>query len=379
MSRELSRRDLALAVCGGAAAVGLARRATGQGPAVGSTVETAEALAREASWYTKLDEGRVECNLCPRACQVANAERGFCGVRENRDGRYYTLVHSVACTLHEDPIEKKPFFHFLPGETALSFATAGCNAECKFCQNWEISQFRPEQVKAVYLPPEALAASARRAGIPILTSTYSEPVVFWEYVRDTAVAGKQLGLRSTVVTNGYIQERPLRDVLPHLAAVKVDLKSFREGFYRDLVRAELKPVLKALEVIRASGVWLEIVVLVIPTLNDSEAEIRDLARWVKNHLGAGVPVHFTRFHPTYRLLNLPPTPLPTLERAWTVARGEGLEFTYLGNVPGHIGECTTCPGCGAMLVKRIGFKVLANNLKGGKCPTCARAIPGVWS
>jgi pyruvate formate lyase activating enzyme len=310
---------------------------------------------------------------------VADAERGGCGVRENRGGTYYTLVHSLACSVHLDPIEKKPFFHVLPGAQALSYATAGCNVECKFCQNWEISQFRPEQVRSQYLPPETLVEVARRNGVPLLSATYSEPVVFWEYVRDTAAAGRRLGVRSTVVSNGYAQEQALKDVLPLIAAMKVDLKAFTERFYRELVRGELKPVLKALEVIKASGTWLEIVVLLVPGQNDSEGEVRDLSRWVKANLGAEVPVHFTRFHPTYRLTNLPPTPVPTLERAWQVAKAEGLAFPYLGNVPGHPGENTTCPGCGKQLIRRVGFQVLDNVLASGKCPQCKRAIPGVWS
>lgn len=334
---------------------------------------------REASWYRRLADRRVECQLCPRACQVADAERGGCGVRENRRGTYYTLVHSQPCTVHLDPIEKKPFFHVLPGARALSWATAGCNVECKFCQNWEISQFRPEQVASHWLPPETLARQAREAGAPLLSATYSEPVVFWEYVRDTAIAARLLGVRSTVVSNGYISAAPLKEVLPHLAAVKVDLKSFREAFYRDLVRGELQPVLRALEIIRGAGVWLEIVVLLIPTLNDSEVEIRDLARWVKESLGTGVPVHLTRFHPTYRLTNLPPTPVATLERAHAVARAEGLEFVYLGNLPGHPAENTLCPGCGEVLIRRAGFTVRENRLRRGDCPACGRTIPGVWA
>jgi pyruvate formate lyase activating enzyme len=203
--------------------------------------------------------------------------------------------------------------------------------------------------------------------------------VFWEYVRDTATAGRRVGVRSTVVSNGYIQEQALKDVLPLLAAMKVDLKAFTERFYRELVRGELKPVLKALEVIKASGTWLEIVVLLLPDQNDSEQEVRDLSRWVKANLGAEVPVHFTRFHPTYRLTNMPPTPIPTLERAWQVAKAEGLAFPYMGNVPGHPGESTTCPGCSTRLIRRVGFQVLDNVLAGGKCPQCKRAIPGVWS
>ena len=380
MSGKLSRRDLVTVACASAAAALLPRTVGSTSPPQVGAVLTGDDLpVREASWYKKLPESRVECQLCPRACQVADAERGGCGVRENRGGTYYTLVHSLACSVHLDPIEKKPFFHVLPGAQALSYATAGCNVECKFCQNWEISQFRPEQVRSQYLPPETLVEVARRNGVPLLSATYSEPVVFWEYVRDTAIAGRRLGVRSTVVSNGYAQEQALKDVLPLIAAMKVDLKAFTERFYRDLVRGELKPVLKALEVIRASGTWLEIVVLLVPGQNDSEGEVRDLSRWVKENLGAEVPVHFTRFHPTFRLTNLPPTPVPTLERAWQIAKAEGLAFPYLGNVPGHPGENTTCPGCGKQLIRRVGFQVLDNVLASGKCPQCKRAIPGVWS
>ncbi|MBZ5589471.1 MAG: AmmeMemoRadiSam system radical SAM enzyme [Acidobacteriia bacterium] len=379
MSPTLTRRELAAAACAGAAVALLPRSADAASPQVGDRIAAEDLPAREASWYRKLPESRVECQLCPRGCQVADAERGGCGVRENRGGTYYTLVHGVACTVHIDPIEKKPFFHVLPGAQALSYATAGCNVECKFCQNWEISQFRPEQAEARYLPPETLAQIARNNGVPLLSATYSEPVVFWEYVRDTAAAGRKVGLRSTVVSNGYIQEKPLKEVLPLLVAMKVDLKAFSERFYKDVVRGELKPVLKALEVIKASGTWFEIVVLLIPGLNDSEEEVRALTRWVKTNLGSEVPLHLTRFHPTYRLTNLPPTPLETMERAWQIAKAEGLAFAYMGNVPGHPGENTTCPGCGKKLIRRIGFEVLENTMAGAKCPQCKRSIPGVWS
>lgn len=379
MTETLDRRALLGLACAAAGSCLLDRRAAGATPAVGAMVPGESVPAREASWYRKLAEGRVECQLCPRGCQVADAERGGCGVRENTGGTYQTLVYGAACAVHVDPIEKKPFFHVLPGAKALSFATAGCNVECKFCQNWEISQFRPEQVKAQYLPPEALASAARQAGVSLLSATYSEPVVFWEYLRDAAEAGRRAGVRTTVVSNGFIQEKPLRDVLPLLSAVKVDLKSFREAFYRDVVRGELKPVLRAIEVIKGAGVWLELVVLLVPTLNDSEAEVLDLVRWVKSTLGPDVPIHFTRFHPTYRLLNLPPTPVQTLEHAWTLARAEGLHHVYTGNVPGHAGESTFCPGCGALVVKRLGFQVLENRLRAGECPSCQRPIPGVWS
>jgi pyruvate formate lyase activating enzyme len=379
VSEPVTRRAAGSLLAATGACVAFGRSLAAASPQRQGLIDSDALPAREASWYRRLPERRVECQLCPRACQVADSERGACGVRENREGTYVTLVHSLPCTLHIDPIEKKPFFHVLPGSRAFSFATAGCNVECKFCQNWEISQFRPEQVPGTPLPPRELVAAARRAGVSLLSATYSEPVVFWEYVRDAAAAGRELGVRSTVVSNGYIQEQPLKEVLPLLTAVKVDLKSFREEFYRDLVRGELKPVLKSLEAIRGAGVWLEIVVLLIPTLNDGDGELRDLAAWVKTTLGAEVPVHFTRFHPTYRLTNLPPTPVATLERAWQIARGEGLSFVYLGNVAGHAAENTSCPGCGTVLIHRVGFTVTGNTLRDGRCPSCSRAVPGVWS
>ena len=372
------RRFTALLASGAIAAASSRPVSAGRTLRVGQVVNGEELPAREASWYKKLEEGRIECQLCPQACTVADAERGTCGARENRGGTYVTLVHSLACSIHADPIEKKPFFHVMPGELAFSYATAGCNVECKFCQNWEISQFRPEQVRSIYLPPEALVEAAKRAGARLTAATYSEPVIFWEYVRDAARAAKKAGLAPTVVSNGFIQEAPLREVLPLLRAVKVDLKSFREEFYRDQLRGKLEPVLKTLEIIRGADVWLEIVVLLIPTLNDSESEIRDLSKWVKSNLGPDVPIHFTRFQPTYRLTGLPPTPVAILERSWKIARAEGLNYVYLGNLPTHPAENTTCPGCGEVLIRRLGFKILENNLEQGSCPACDRTIQGMW-
>ena len=382
--RRFDRREVFRLAGGGwaaaAAAGGLAAilPAGAEAYRPGERVEGGPIEGIEASWWKRLDGNRVECGLCPRKCRVADRERGACGGRENRGGTYRSLVWGLVCALHADPVEKKPFFHVRPGSTALSYATAGCNVECKFCQNWEISQFRPEQVDSVWVPPEAMVQAARRAGAPLVAATYSEPVIFWEYVRDVSRAARKAGIGSLVVSNGYIQEKPLGDVLPLLEAYKVDLKSFRERFYRDVVRGELRPVLETMERIRAAGVWLEIVVLIVPTLNDSDAEARDLARWVKANLGAEVPVHFTRFHPTYRLTNLPPTPVATLDRLWKLARAEGLEYVYVGNVPGHPGENTVCPGCGTVLIRRLGFRILENRLKRGRCPKCGRRIPGVW-
>jgi pyruvate formate lyase activating enzyme len=310
---------------------------------------------------------------------IDHRERGYCGVRENREGVYYTLVHSRPCTFHADPIEKKPFFHFLPSTLAFSLATAGCNVNCKFCQNWDISQSRPEQLPGEYTPPEEVARLARRNSCTSIAYTYSEPVVFYEYAVDSAEAGRAAGLRNVVVTGGYIKPEPLREMCDCVDAIKVDLKAFTEEFYREIVGGELRPVLDGLVAIRKSGVWSEIVYLVVPTLNDKDEELRGLCRWIRSELGRDVPLHFTRFHPQYLLTNLPPTPVPTLERAKAIADAEGLRYVYVGNVPGHPAESTFCPRCGESVLIRAGFFVRENRLRDGRCERCGEPIPGVWS
>jgi pyruvate formate lyase activating enzyme len=377
----LGRRDFVIASCAACAATLASRRLLAQqdeSPGLG--VDPDQGFpAVEARYYDKLPEKRVECQLCPHRCKVADLERGTCGVRENRGGVYHTLVHSRAVSANVDPIEKKPLFHFLPGTTAFSIATAGCNMECKFCQNWQISQYRPEQVKAMRLEPARVHEMAKAAGARSIAYTYSEPTIYYEYMFDTAALGKKTGVRSVVVSAGYIEEQPLKDLLPHVDAIKIDLKSFRQSFYDSQCRGQLKNVLKTLEIIRAAGKWLEIVVLIVPTLNDSEGEIRDMTRWVKATLGADVPVHFTRFHPTYRLRALPRTPTGTMERCHEIAKAEGINFAYLGNVAGHAAENTSCPSCKEIVIRRMGMGVEAVRLSGGQCPKCKRTIPGVWS
>ena len=286
---------------------------------------------------------------------MGDKERGYCGVRENRGGTYYTLVHSRVCAAHVDPVEKKPLFHYLPGTTAFSLATAGCNVNCKFCQNWDISQSRPEQVPAQYAPPQRVAELAKQYSCPTIAYTYSEPVVFCEYLMDAADAGHEAGIRSIVVSNGYMQEDALKAAYGKMDAVKIDLKSFSESYYRQVVTGQLKPVLDSLVTLRKLGKWTEIVYLVLPTLNDSDQEFRGLAQWVKANLGEDVPLHFTQFHPEYLLKNLPITPVPTLERAKAIADAEGLHYVYIGNVPGHPAQNTYCPKCRKMLVERVGF------------------------
>lgn len=332
----------------------------------------------EARYYEKTDDLKVICRLCPRQCEVADRERGYCGVRENRKGIYYTLVHSNICAEHVDPVEKKPMFHFLPGSKAYSIATAGCNIECKFCQNWEISQFRPEQIPSRSRSPARVAQLAGSAGCKVIAYTYSEPVVFWEYMYDCAVEGRKNGVKSAMISNGYIEEKPLRDLVKVLDGVKIDLKAFTEKFYKEMCSGRLEPVLRTLEILRETGIWFEIVVLIIPSRNDSMEEIGSMCGWITEHLGDSVPVHFTRFHPTYKIKEIPATPVDTLEKAFETARKAGIKFPYIGNVPGHEGENTRCGNCRKTLIERKGFWIKANRIKAGKCPFCAESVPGVW-
>lgn len=332
----------------------------------------------EAMAYEKLDGKRIRCDLCPRECVVADRERGFCGVRENRGGTYHTLVYGRPCAVHVDPIEKKPLFHFLPGTRALSIATAGCNVECQFCQNWRISQFRPEQVDSVHAPPRAIADAAGQHDCRSIAYTYSEPVVFSEYALDCAREGNRQGVKSVYISNGYIKAEPMRELCRELSAVKVDLKAFTQEFYEKYVRGKLKPVLQTLELLREEGMHTEIVVLLIPELNDGQDEIRKMARWIRKNLGPGVPLHFTRFYPAYRMKNRAPTPIRTLEKAREAAADEGLDYVYVGNVRGHQYESTYCAGCGERVIHRYGYRIIKSRIDGGKCENCGTEIPGVW-
>ncbi|MDD3732088.1 MAG: AmmeMemoRadiSam system radical SAM enzyme [candidate division Zixibacteria bacterium] len=332
----------------------------------------------EARYYKKVAGGGIECLLCPRHCFITDLERGYCGVRENRNDIYYTLVYGLPCSVNIDPIEKKPLFHFYPGSEAFSLATAGCNVNCKFCQNWEISQTRPEQTNNIDLPPQGVIDICREQKVPNIAYTYSEPIVFYEYMYDIAVLGHKNGIRSVMITGGYIEKDPMNELLKHLDAVKVDLKAIREEYYKSIVNGELKPVLDTLVRIKKAGVWLEIVYLVVPTLNDTDAEFVELAQWIKTNLGVDTPVHFSRFYPQYLLKNLPPTPQTTLERAYQISRAEGLQYVYLGNIPGHPAESTYCPGCGEILIQRQGYRLGQYNLIGSRCKKCNREIPGLF-
>jgi len=378
LGKKFSRRSFL--INSAAAGIGLAvcPSLIGSVPGYNLSAGNDSRFITEARFYDKLDHKKIQCKLCPRKCKIDDHERGYCGVRENRGGIYYTLVYGRACTYHVDPIEKKPLFHFLPGSTAFSIATAGCNVNCKFCQNWQISQVAPEQVQSLDLPPQKVAEAARRYDCPTIAYTYNEPTIFYEYMADTAEAGHKQGIRSVVITAAFINRDPLVDLCKKVDAIKVDLKAFSEKYYKEIVNGKLKPVLDSLITIQKTGVWNEIVYLVLPTLNDSEREIKALSRWVKKYLGVDVPIHFTRFYPQYLLKNLPPTPLSTLERCKAVADAEGLHYVYIGNVPGISAENTYCPHCHNKIVERNGFWVGEKHIQKGRCIYCGTKIPGVW-
>ena len=333
---------------------------------------------KEAKYYEKMPDGSVACRLCPKECVVDKGGRGHCGVRENTNGTYYTLVHSRPCSLHVDPIEKKPLFHFHPSSLAFSIATAGCNVDCKFCQNWDISQALPEEIRSIYATPETVAREAKRSGSVCVAYTYSEPVIFYEYMSDCADAGHALGVKSVMISNGFINPKPLKELTGHLDAIKIDFKAFTNKFYREIVNGELKPVLDNLVLIKSTGTWLEIVNLVIPTLNDTRKEFEDMAGWIMKNLGPDVPVHFSRFHGMYKLKHLPTTPLKSLNMARDICLDKGLHFVYLGNVRHSEAEDTFCMNCKKHIIKRVGYNIREIKIKNGNCEYCGQKIPGVW-
>jgi pyruvate formate lyase activating enzyme len=373
--REFVRECALKAVGACALAAGGASAAT----ALAAPERADEWYVRRALYYKRLPKQRVRCELCPRECEVGDMERGYCGVRENRGGEYYTVVYGRACTTQIDPVEKKPLFHYLPGSLIYSFSTAGCNLECKNCQNWQISQARPEQVRELRLPPADIVMQARERGVRLIAGTYGEPTVFYEYLEDVAREGRKHGVRTVAITAGYINPDPMRRLCRSLDAIKIDIKSFRDDFYRRNCSARLKPVLASIAAAKGTGIWLELVYLVIPTMNDADAEIKSLAQWVKADLGPDVPLHFSRFYPTYRLTNLPPTPAETLTRCRDLSMAQGLRYVYVGNIPGHPGESTYCPKCGRTIIERQVFTIRHNNLRGGKCKFCGAVVPGVWA
>ncbi|MEO0072769.1 MAG: AmmeMemoRadiSam system radical SAM enzyme [candidate division WOR-3 bacterium] len=333
---------------------------------------------REAMFYRKLDNKKVVCELCPRYCIIPDGKRGFCRNRENIGGTLYSVVYNRPVSIGLEPIEKAPFYHFLPGAMRLTLATVSCNQRCKYCQNWEISQRSVEEVENYYATPEDIIKLAKEKKTNVICFTYTEPIVFYEYMYDIAKRARQEGLKSVVVTGGYINPQPMEELTKVVDAIKIDLKGFNEQFYHEVCGSELAPVLEAIKIVKNSGVHLEIVNLVVPGLNDDTNEIRKMCLWLRENIGSDIPIHFSRFFPQYKLQRLPPTPITTLERCAQIAKQVGLKYVYLGNVFGHDLENTYCPQCHRLLIKRQGYSVLENNINKGRCKLCGEKIYGVF-
>lgn len=333
----------------------------------------------EASYYETLNGGRVQCQLCPNRCILAKGQRGICGARENQDGKLVSLVYGKVSVTNVDPIEKKPFYHFLPGSKVYSLATVGCNLDCQYCQNWEIAHRQIEDVETKTMTPEEVVEEAIKSGSPTIAFTYNEPTVGFEFIRDTFKIAKQKNLKTAIITNGYINQEPLQELLTYLDAVKIDLKSINEKTYQKLIRGNLQPVLDSIKTVYKSGKWLEIVYLVVPGWTDDLEEIKKTCRWVLENTSSDVPFHLSRFYPNYKLLNLPPTPEETLKAARAFCLQEGLKYVYIGNVENQEGNITYCPDNGEPLIKRKGYFIEENKIDSeGKALECPSKIPGVW-
>ncbi len=336
---------------------------------------------KEAMLYRKLEGGVVECGLCNHRCQIKPDKFGICRVRFNRNGTLYTLVYGKIIAQHVDPIEKKPLFHFLPGSRSLSIGTVGCNFQCDFCQNFEISQYPKIEGRVVGedTSAEAVVQAALTTRSQSISYTYNEPTVFFEFAYDCAKLAVKHGLKNVFVSNGYMTTEALDTIYPHLHAANIDLKAFREEFYRKHCKARLAPVLETLKHLKKQGVWLEVTTLIIPGENDDPEELREIAQFIRDELGAETPWHVTRFYPRFQLLTRPATPVETLRMAYKIGKEAGLKYVYTGNVPGEDGEKTFCWNCGELLIDRYGFGIMSFRLTDeGTCPKCGAKIDGVW-
>jgi pyruvate formate lyase activating enzyme len=335
--------------------------------------------APPARYWHRLDDGRIQCDLCPRHCRLHEGQRAFCFVRAMEEGELVLTTYGRSTGFCIDPIEKKPLHHFLPGTPVLSFGTAGCNLGCRFCQNWDISKARQVERLSDSAGPEAIARAAARSGCRSVAFTYNDPVIWAEYAIDTAIACHEAGVRTVAVTAGYITELARGDFFEHLDAANVDLKAFSEQFYKKLCFAELAPVLETLEWLHhETDVWVEVTTLLIPGQNDSAAEVAELSAWFADHMGPDVPLHFSAFHPDFKMTDLPRTPSETLRQARRIALEHGLNHVYTGNVHDLEGDTTWCPSCGAALIERDWYELRGWRLKDGCCGSCGHAVAGVF-
>lgn len=333
----------------------------------------------EARYYTKAAGKRVECRLCPWSCRLRDGERGRCRVRRNTGGTLYALVYGKPCIFHNMPSERTRLYHYLPRTGVFSIGTPGCNFGCEYCQSWVAAQSDPEDVSTVDMSPEKVIDLTKKNKDLTFAFVNTEPVVCFEYALDIARMAKEQGIKSLIITNGFIRKEPMKELCRSLTAVRVDFKGFTEKYYEDICHGQLRPVLDTMVLLKETGVWLELVVLLLPTLNDSPQQIKEMCQWIRSHLGVDVPVHFSRFHPNYKLLNLPPTSVKSVETARNIALETGLRYAYVGDLAGHEGENTYCPACKEMVIKRIGYYSDFCKISNGACEMCGQTIPGVWS
>ena len=333
---------------------------------------------KEAMFYEREGDHQVRCGLCRFHCLIPDGKRGICAVRENHGGTLYSLVYGKLCAEHVDPIEKKPLFHFMPGSKTYSIATAGCNFHCRHCQNYSISQVdQSAPILGTEQTPQEVVQRAMDSGCRSISYTYTEPTIFFEFAYDTARLAREAGLKNIFVTNGYITANALATIAPYLDAANIDLKGFSEGFYRDIVHAKLAEVLDSIIEYGKHGIWLEITTLVIPGLNDSDSDLQGIAAFIAKNLGIDTPWHVSQFYPTYKLTDLPRTPVQTLRRARDIGQAAGLRYVYEGNVPGEGGENTYCPSCSSVLIKRYGYAIEIAKTSNSACPDCGAAIAGI--
>lgn len=334
---------------------------------------------KEALYYKKMKNKFIQCQLCPKFCVIKKEEYGNCGARKNVNGVLYSLVYSMPCAAAVDPVEKKPLFHFLPGSRVFSVGTAGCNLHCKFCQNWTTAQVNAEEVSKNKLSPKQVVDAALLEECESIAYTYNEPTVFFEYVIETAKLAKKKGLKNILVTNGFINPDPLKEISEFIDAANIDLKSMDESFYENVCDAKLKPVLASIKLMKKLGIWIEVTNLIIPRLNDEPEQVKKLCDWIVENIGKDVPLHFSGFFPTHKLLNNPSTSVETLLRAKRIAETAGIKFVYVGNISTIHGETTFCPNCKTPLIVRDFYFVRENKLDVGRCSNCGEEINGVWN
>ncbi|MCX6243731.1 MAG: AmmeMemoRadiSam system radical SAM enzyme [Bacteroidetes bacterium] len=388
MAKRISKRDfLRYSVLGiGAAAAGLnSARALGKGimsdgspsPSVSVPVADLGKFSHESPYYISTARG-VKCQICPNNCVLKDGQESICRTHVVKDGKLYSIAYGNPCSVHVDPIEKKPLFHFLPSSQSFSIATAGCTFACLNCQNWEISQESPRNTRNIDLMPVNVMEEAVSNGCRSVAYTYSEPIAFYEYTYDSAKFVRARGLKNLLISNGFINEKPLRDLCKYLDAANINLKSFSEEIYAKLNAGSLEPILNTLKILKEEGVWLEITNLIVPNWTDKPEMITEMCNWLAKNGFQDNPLHFSRFFPLYKLKNLPYTPLEILEKAREIALSAGLKYVYIGNVPGSPAENTYCPNCKKTIIERRGFTILANYIKDSNCKFCGTKIAGVW-